>query len=94
LLHKPEGSIDDRLSAAEEQHGKVILQLLMSGWGDVQIAMYLGLDRYTVTRFRKKFSLSRRFRTDGVPVHDERKRTVNMDDLVKFKFNSDDVGEN
>lgn len=69
LLHKPEGSVEQRLQEAEAKYGVQIADLMGRGWGDVSIAKYLGLDRYTVNRFRRKHSLSRKFRTDGTPEY-------------------------
>jgi len=69
LLHKPEGSLEQRLQEAEVKHGAQLANLMVLGWGDVSIAKYLGIDRYTVNRFRRKHSLSRKFRSDGTPEY-------------------------
>jgi len=68
LLHKPEGSKEERLEEAERKHGKTMHTLMSYGWSNKSIAAYLGLDEWTVRRFRWRHDLSREYRPDGIPV--------------------------
>lgn len=84
LIHKPEGSIDERLKFAKENHGCTMIKLLEAGWSNENIASHLGLDKYTVRRFRKEFKLDRKFRLDHVPYFQNKERTEM--NLTKLKI--------
>lgn len=56
MLHRPDLSLEDRLVVAEGMHDK-IMNLLKNGWTDISIAGYVGLDHYTIRRFRTKYGI-------------------------------------
>lgn len=55
-LHKPDLNIEQRMIMAEDIRSK-LFDLLEKGWTDVCIAGYVGLDQYTIKRFRKKYGI-------------------------------------
>lgn len=50
MLHQPEGTVEERLHDAEDKHLQVILKLHNWSWNNYSIAMYLGIDSYTIKR--------------------------------------------
>lgn len=56
MLHKPDLSLEDRMAVAEGMSDK-IMNLLKNGWTDTSIAGYVGLDQYTIRRFRKRHEI-------------------------------------
>lgn len=83
MIHKGE-SIDERLTEAENLYGKKIVDYMVNGWSDTSIALQTGLDEYTINRFRKKYKLHRKFRSDGVPYIDP--RTIDFTKLERFGY--------
>jgi glutamyl/glutaminyl-tRNA synthetase len=57
MLHKPDLNIEARMAVAESMNLK-IMDLLSKGWTDSSIGNYLGLDKYTIKRFRQRYNIS------------------------------------
>lgn len=60
MMHTPDGTKEQRLEQAETEHRSTIIKLMEGGWGNSSIAAYLGIDIYTIKRFRSKHGLQRR----------------------------------
>ncbi len=53
MLHQPDGTIQERLQEAEQSHGEVIRKLIVYGWSNKSISAYIGMDEWTIKRFRR-----------------------------------------